>query len=89
MKDNQYESPVVKIICDENGIFICKLKDTRVAFDAQETKGIFNFLIKKSLGEPYKIILDTTESFNIPTDGAIEYFLEINESKNRSAEVGS
>lgn len=87
MERNQYESPVVQIIQDENGIFICKLKDSKVSYDAHEIKRHFDFYIEQSQGRPYKAILDTTSSFNFPTDGAFDYFLKINDTRNTFAIV--
>lgn len=87
MEIKQFDSPVALITWDENGIFTCKLKDSKSTFDTQETKDHFDFLLKHAQGKPYKVILDTTESFNFPTDGSFEYFFKINKSENKIAIV--
>lgn len=85
MKKEHYNSPVAEITRDENGIFICKLKDSKGSYDTEETKRQFDFFIKHSDGKPYKVILDTSESYNFPTDGAFSYFFKNNKLVNKIA----
>ncbi len=87
MKVQLYDSPVAKITYDENGVFICTLKKTKVPYDKKETKDQFDFFIKHSKGSAYKVILDTAESYNFPTDGSFDYFFKNNKSSNKIAIV--
>lgn len=87
MEKDEYDSPIAHIQQNENGIFICTLKDTRAVFGIQEMKNQFQFFIQHSQGKTFKVILDTSISLNFPTDEVFDYFIENNSPKSRFAIV--
>lgn len=85
----QYNSPVASITIEEDGFYLLKLKDTFIAFNDIELEKQFNFFNKHSKGEPYRVLIDTSESINIPTDEAGLYYRANNRPEYRFAFVST
>lgn len=84
---NYYDSPVAYISIDEDGIFLVKLKETTHSFDSKEISKQLTFILKHRKGDSHKIILDTRGSLAVPTDSAIQHFIENNFPENKYAIV--
>lgn len=82
----KYESPVATITWDNNnGVFIFKMKASKANYDEAEVKKQFDFFKKHSKNKPYKVIVDTRNSPNLPTDNAFNYFFSNNNPKGKNA----
>lgn len=84
-----YDSPVASITLDNEGIFIFKLKDTYIAYNGIELEKHFILFLKHSKEKAYKVLIDATESVNLPTDDAGFYFRENNRPEDRFAIVSN
>lgn len=85
----QYNSPVASTTIEQDGIYLLKLKDTFIAFNDIELENQLNFINKHSKGEPYRVLIDTSESINIPTDEAGLYYRANNRPEDRFAFVST
>lgn len=82
----KYESPVVKITWDEkSGLFVFKMKDINATYDEPEVIRQYEFFNKHSNNKPYKVLIDTRESPNLPTEEAFEYFFNNNNPHSKNA----
>lgn len=82
----KYESTVVNITWDEDaGLFKFIMKNTNATYDEQEVKKQFDFFKKYSNNRPYKVLIDTRDSPNLPTDEAFEYFFNNNNTLGKNA----
>ncbi len=81
----QYNSPIASINIDENGIFIFNLKDTYTSYDGNEARKQFDFFRDNSNGQPYKVLVDSSNSVNIPTEKAVLVFKKQNKPEYKFA----
>lgn len=87
--NKEYDSPVANIKWDKRGFFVFTLKNTNAIYDKEETINQFNYFLEQSNGEPYKVLLDSTDSLVFPTDCAFEYFFEKNKEENPTAIIAT
>src|SRR5690554_5117905 len=87
--NKEYDSPVANIKWDKRGFFVFTLKNTNAIYDKEETINQFNYFLEQSNGEPYKVLMDSTDSLVFPTDCAFEYFFEKNKEENTTAIIAT